>query len=99
MFVLFLLLPRLKYHRTKLHTGLALQDPGKKTQNKTDLNKPGLIPLPYSIKVGENGLAYSLVLGQTSHTTMVSPLPLVGGVLGQSHVNLGLELISKVTVL
>lgn len=30
---------------------------------------------------------------------MVSPLPLVGGVLGQSHINLGLELISKITVL
>lgn len=30
---------------------------------------------------------------------LVSPLPLVGGVLGQSDVNLGLELIAKVTVL
>lgn len=40
------------------------------------------------------GSAYSLVLGQTSHTTMVSSLPLVGGVLRQSHINLGLELIS-----
>lgn len=50
MFVLFLLLPRLKYHGTKLHTGLALQDPGKKIQ--IDLKKGVLCQLPYSIKVG-----------------------------------------------
>lgn len=42
---------------------------------------------------------YSLVLGQSSHTVLVGPLPLVGGVLGQSDINLGLELIAKVTVL
>lgn len=52
MFVLFLLLPRLKYHGTKLHTGLALQDPGKEIQNKIDLKKRVLCQLPYSIKVG-----------------------------------------------
>lgn len=46
LFVLFLLLPRLKYHGTKRHTGLALQDPGKKTQNKMASKKPPLFPLP-----------------------------------------------------
>lgn len=50
--------------------------------------------------LARSGFTYGLVLGQSSHTTvLVGPLPLVGGVLGQSHVNLGLELISKVTVL
>lgn len=42
---------------------------------------------------------YSLVLGQSSHTVLVGPLPLVGGVLGQSYINLGFELIAEVTVL
>lgn len=41
-----------------------------------------------------NGITYSLVLGQPGHTVLVGPLPLVGGVLGQSHINLGLELVS-----
>ena len=41
-----------------------------------------------------------LVLGQTSHSpVLIGAFPLVGGVLGQSHVHLGLELITQVTVL
>lgn len=40
-----------------------------------------------------------LILGQSSHPVLVSSLPLVGGVLGQRHVHLGLELVSKVAVL
>lgn len=40
-----------------------------------------------------------LILGQSSHPMLVGSLPLIGGVLGQSDIHLGLELVAKVTVL